>query len=69
MLVLLRKLNQEIVVDSNVKIKVLSIRGNHVRLGIEAPREVKVDRGETLEQQDMQIVEVEMDPNDIASGE
>ncbi len=46
MLVLSRKLNQEIVIGENVKITVLKIKGNTVRLGIEAPRNVRVIRGE-----------------------
>lgn len=46
MLVLSRKLNQEIVIGENVKVTVLKIKGNTVRLGIEAPRNVRVVRGE-----------------------
>ena len=46
MLVLSRKQQQEIVIGENVKITVLKIKGNTVRLGIEAPRDVKVIRGE-----------------------
>lgn len=46
MLVLSRKQQQEIVIGDNVKITVLKVKGNTVRLGIEAPREVKVVRGE-----------------------
>ncbi len=46
MLVLSRKLNEEIVIGENVKITILKIKGNTVRLGIEAPRDVRVVRGE-----------------------
>ena len=46
MLVLTRKTNQEIIIGENVKITVLKVKGNTVRLGIEAPREVRVVRGE-----------------------
>ena len=46
MLVLTRKLNQEILIGDNVKITVLKVKGNTVRLGIEAPREVRIVRGE-----------------------
>ena len=46
MLVLSRKLNQEIVIGENITITVLKIKGNTVRLGIEAPREIHVVRGE-----------------------
>jgi len=46
MLVLSRKQNQEIVIGDNIKITVLKIKGNTIRLGIDAPRDVKVVRGE-----------------------
>lgn len=46
MLVLTRKQNQEILIGENVKITVLKMKGNTVRLGIEAPREISVVRGE-----------------------
>ncbi len=46
MLVLSRKNLQEIMVGNDVKITVLQIKGNTVRLGIEAPRHVRVRRGE-----------------------
>ncbi len=46
MLVLSRKQNQEIIIGDNIKITVLKMKGNTVRLGIEAPRDVNVIRGE-----------------------
>lgn len=46
MLVLTRKQNEEIVIGDNVKVTVLQIKGNSIRLGIEAPREVRIVRGE-----------------------
>ena len=56
MLVLTRKLNQEILIGENVKITVLKVKGNTVRLGIEAPREVRIVRGELpVEQTDMKL--------------
>ncbi len=46
MLVLSRKQQQEILIGDDVKVTVLKVKGNTVRLGIEAPRNVKVIRGE-----------------------
>lgn len=46
MLVLTRKLHEKIVIGDNVVVTVLRTKGNTVRLGIEAPRSVKVVRGE-----------------------
>ena len=46
MLVLTRKLNEQIMVGDNVVITVVDIRGDKVRLGIDAPRDVPVHRRE-----------------------
>ena len=46
MLVLSRKSNERIVINDNITIKVIAVRGNTVRLGIEAPDSVAVLRGE-----------------------
>jgi len=48
MLVLSRKSNERIVIDGHIRITVVGIRGNQVRLGIEAPDGVKVYREELL---------------------
>lgn len=48
MLVLTRKQNESIVISDNICITVLKVSGNTVRLGIEAPQEVKVLRGELV---------------------
>ncbi len=46
MLILTRKLGESITIGERVQIKVLSIKGGQVRLGVEAPREVKINREE-----------------------
>lgn len=46
MLVLSRKINEQIVIDGNITVTVVDIRGDKVRLGIDAPLEVPVHRGE-----------------------
>lgn len=46
MLVLTRRQNEAIVVDGEVEITVLQVRGNRIRLGISAPAHVSVRRGE-----------------------
>lgn len=46
MLVLSRKVNEEIVIGGEVRVKVLKVRGNRVTLGIVAPAAVSVNRPE-----------------------
>jgi carbon storage regulator len=50
MLVLTRRVGEEIVIDGNIHVSIISIRGNHVRLGISAPPVVRVDRREVHDQ-------------------
>jgi len=49
MLVLSRKKNESIVIDDNITIVVVEIRGDKVRLGVEAPKEVPVHRREVFD--------------------
>lgn len=46
MLVLTRRKDEEIVINGNISIKVLSVKGNRVRLGVEAPDDVQINRAE-----------------------
>lgn len=46
MLVLSRKRNESILIDGDIKVVVLGIRGDKVRLGITAPRSIPVVRKE-----------------------
>ena len=48
MLVLTRKLMQRIQIGGDIVVTVLEIRGNKVRLGVDAPRKVRVLRTELL---------------------
>jgi carbon storage regulator len=46
MLVLTRKVGEEIVIDGNVHVRIIDIRGGKIKLGIVAPPSVPVDRKE-----------------------
>ncbi len=49
MLVLSRKKNESIVINNDITIVVVDIRGDKVRLGVEAPKEVPVHRREVYD--------------------
>ena len=49
MLVLSRKLNESIIIDDLIKITVVEIRGDKIRLGIEAPKNISVHRLEVFD--------------------
>ncbi len=50
MLVLSRKVNENIVIDGRIIVKVVRTEGNFVKLGIEAPADVPVHRQEIYEE-------------------
>lgn len=49
MLVLSRKKDEKIIIGDQIKVMVIEIRGDKVRLGIDAPKEVAVHREEVYE--------------------
>jgi carbon storage regulator len=49
-LVLTRKLHQSIIIGDEIEVVVLEVRGEQVRLGIRAPKDVSVHRKEIYEQ-------------------
>ena len=49
MLTLTRKVGQSIVIGGNIIVKVLDIQGRQVQLGVEAPKDVRVERPEAAE--------------------
>jgi len=49
MLILSRRLNEKIVIGDNIVVSVVEVRGDQVKLGIDAPRNVKVFRQEVFD--------------------
>lgn len=59
MLVLSRKVGEKLVIDGNITVEVVRIQGNRITLGLVAPAEVKILRGE-LEERPTKAAPVEM---------
>ena len=64
MLVLSRKEGERISIGDNITLIVSKVSGNRVTIGIEAPRDVKVVRGELQLQP---VTEIELDPTSNVS--
>ena len=46
MLILTRRVGETIIIDDNIEVTVLAVKGNQVRLGIQAPEDIAVHREE-----------------------
>ena len=46
MLILTRRISESVIIGDDVKVTVLGVKGNQVRLGIDAPKDVSVHREE-----------------------
>ncbi len=66
MLLLTRKLGENIRIGDDVKITIVEVKGNHVKLGIDAPPSIKVHREEIYEriQQERRTQALKQDTND-----
>ncbi|QEG23488.1 carbon storage regulator [Mariniblastus fucicola] len=62
MLVLSRKIDDEIIIDENITVRVLKVKGNTVRIGISAPGDVSIMRGELPRREIEFQIETESDP-------
>ena len=49
MLVLSRKIGERIVIGDGIEISIVEVRGGKVRIGVEAPKDVRVHRSEVVE--------------------
>ena len=59
MLILTRRVEQKITVGDEVTVTVLGVRGGQVRLGIDAPRKIAVDREEIYRSKNGRMREAE----------
>lgn len=67
MLVLTRKVNEEILIGDNIRIKVVDIGAGRIRLGISAPRDVTVLRDEVIRDFDLPMTQADVAAKDCAA--
>lgn len=61
MLILTRRISESLILNDNVKITVLGIKGHQVRLGIDAPRQIPIYRDEIYEKMLIKKIEDKID--------
>jgi carbon storage regulator len=49
MLILSRKVNEKVVIGDDISVSIIEIRGDQVRIGIDAPKKIKVFRQEVFD--------------------
>jgi len=49
MLILSRKLNEKVVIGDDITVSIIEVRGDQVRIGIDAPKKIKVFRQEVFD--------------------
>ena len=67
MLILSRKLNERIIIGDDIEISVVEIKGDHIKLGIHAPRSVKVYRHEVYQAIQAENQAASRAPTDLGS--
>lgn len=66
MLVLTRKVNQSIIIGNDIEVVVLEVRGEQIRLGIKAPKDIAVHRKEIYEQiKEENVAASSVQPEDV----
>lgn len=57
MLILTRKIGEKIIIDSDIEVMILGVKGNQVRMGINAPQQVTVHREEIQRKIDQEMTQ------------
>lgn len=70
MLILSRKLGEQVVIDGDVVVTVVAIRNGRIRLGIEAPREKRIERAQPqTDRRQSGVHEVQREPRKLVQCE
>ncbi len=65
MLILSRKINEKIKIGEDITLTILEVRGDQVKIGVEAPKDVKVFRQEVYESIQKENMEAAKQPEDL----
>lgn len=71
MLILTRKKDESIIIDDNIKIKVIDIDSNRIQLGIDAPKSISIHREEVykeIQEENKMAVLAKIDLSEIAAN-
>ncbi len=55
MLILTRRINESLIIGDNVTVTILGVKGNQVRIGVDAPKDVAVHRQELAQKQESAV--------------
>ena len=64
MLILTRRVDESLVIGDNVTVTILGVKGNQVRIGVDAPRDVTVHREELAQKQDSRECKLSLNRDD-----
>ncbi len=69
MLVLARRLNQSIMIGNDIEVVIVDIKGEQVKIGIKAPKNVSVHRAEIhkeIQEQNVAATKTKLNPTDLS---
>lgn len=67
MLVLTRKIDESIIIGNDITVSILEVKGNQVKLGIKAPKDISVNRSEVYENIMKENIRASKTPTDLES--